>query len=175
MNHVQRGHRESGPIHHAANIPIEAHVGEVDFLGGSLALIFLVGIAKGRHVGMTIKRIVIKINLAIERKKVAALCHDKRIDFDLTAVFLDEQSKKPLDKRHQFLDLIRRQTQAKTQVPTLVITQADIGIDVDREDLLRRFRRHLLDLHAALSGSHNRILLNRAIKEHGQIEFVCDG
>ena len=67
LDHVERRHRQAGAVHHAADVPVEPHVGEVDLLGLALARVLLVGIAQLRDVGVPVERVVVEVELGVER------------------------------------------------------------------------------------------------------------
>ena len=72
LDHVERRHREARAVHHAADVAVEADVGEVDLLRLELARVFLVGVVHRGDVGMAVERVVVEVELAVERDQIAA-------------------------------------------------------------------------------------------------------
>ena len=58
------------------------------------------------------------------------------------------------------------------ELPRLERHEADARLDVDRDDLLGRLRRHFLDVHAAGGARHHHRLARGAIEHDAQIELA---
>ena len=72
VDHVERRHREARAVHHAADVAVEADVGEIDLVRRALARVLLVGIAQLRDLGVPVERVVVEVELAVEREEIAA-------------------------------------------------------------------------------------------------------
>ncbi len=123
---------------------------------------------------MAIQRVVVEVELGVECDQIAALRNDERVDLDQRSVLFDEEPHQRLEKRIEFRDPIHVETETESDLAHLIGGEPDIGIDGDREDLLRASLGNLFDLHPALGGRDDRQLLCGSIQDHRQVEFRLD-
>ena len=80
-----------------------------------------------------------------------------------------------VERRHhldELVDLRAVEADAEAELARLERHEADARIDVDADDLLRRLRRDLFDVHAAGGARHDHRLAGRAIEHDAQIELA---
>src|SRR5690606_11443096 len=80
LDGVHGGHRQARAIDEAADVAIELDVGEVELRRLDLGRVFLVDVAHRDDVGMAVERVVIEIELGIERNDGAITGEDQGID-----------------------------------------------------------------------------------------------
>ena len=72
LDDVHRRHREAGAVHHAADVAVERDVAEVVLRRLGLARVLLVRVAQLAQVGVAEERVVVEVDLGVERDQVAA-------------------------------------------------------------------------------------------------------
>jgi succinyl-CoA synthetase beta subunit len=82
LDDVHRRHGQAGPIDHAADLAIQLDVGEVVFAGFDFRRVFLVQVAQRLHVLVAVERVVVEVQLSIQRQHIAGDGRHERIDFD---------------------------------------------------------------------------------------------
>ena len=174
LAHVHGGHGQTGAVDHAADVAIQRHIVQADFVGDMLALIFLAGIAHFGGVLVPIERVVIEADLGVERHHLAVVGHDQRVDLDHAAVFLHEQVVDTADDLDQLIDLLLGHAHAEAQVTGLVGLHAGSRIDGEGQDLLGSLGGDLFDIHAAFGRANQDNALLAAVDQAAQIVFLGD-
>ena len=123
---------------------------------------------------MPVERVVVEVDLGVERDHLAVVGEDERVDLGDGAVGLLVR----LVERHDELDglLERRPLEAEAEgdLARLVGAEPRRRVDVDLDDLLGRGLGHLLDLDAALGGGHDDVHAGRAVERHADVVLVRD-
>ena len=123
---------------------------------------------------MAEERVVVEVDLGVEAKEIAGLGHHQRIDLEQAHVLLGEGAIERGDQPVALPDL------AALQPERIGDRAADMGgvagrrIDMDRDDLLRRLGRHVLDVHAAFLRGDEGDAAARPIDQAGEIELARD-
>jgi hypothetical protein len=119
-------------------------------------------------------RVVVEAQLAVEGDQAAVLGDDERVDLDQRAVQLHvELAQRP----HELFgagDARARDVQLVADLANLVGQQAHVRIEMFLVDQVRRFGRHLFDLHAALARDHQHRLGRRPVEDDAQIQLAGD-
>ncbi len=139
-----------------------------------LFFVFLCDVTHLREIGLPEERIVLDVDLCIERDDAAVFRHDQRIDLDEARIAFLDEPREPLEDSAELRHLLPGKPQAESELPDLVVLQACCGMDIDREYLLGIRARDLLDIHAAGGRRHDGYALGRPIHEKAQIELVLD-
>ena len=98
---------------------------------------------------MAEERVVVEIELGVEREQPTVGARDERIDFDQRSIGLEKgtvQASKELDGR---VDLLRLEAKREGNFARLKWLQTHARINVLLENLLRRVGGDLLNIHAA--------------------------
>src|SRR6185503_20109536 len=94
--------------------------------------------------------------------------HERRVE-------LDERAGERGEERDRLRELVlRTQAEADCEPSRLIARQADDGVDRLAEDLLRRLRRDLFDLDAALRRRHHRHAPDGAVDDDAEVELARD-
>ena len=151
---VHGRHRQPRAVDHAANVPVELDVIEVVFRGFDFERIFLVNVAQFANVWMPKQRIVIEIDLGIEREQPPIRGSDERINLQKRSVRILECLVEPCHELHGLVDLLRLEPKLKRQLARLKGLQSHAGIDVFLQYGLRILCGNLLDFHTACGRRH---------------------
>ncbi len=146
---IHRRHRKPGPVHHAADVPVKLDVIEVGFRCLHLEGVLLVEITEGSQFGMALERVIVKIHLGVERKDFPAGRDYQRVDLRQGAIHPFVCAAECRQKPDAILERIARQSQSEREGTRLIRLKSDRPIHPFAQDLLRRLRGHLLDLHPA--------------------------
>ena len=90
LDHVHGRHREARAVHEAADVAVELDVVQVELRGLDLRGILLVEVAQRDDLGMAEERVVVEVELRVERHDAAVAGDDERVDLDERAVALVE-------------------------------------------------------------------------------------
>ena len=104
---------------------------------------------------MAEQRVVVEVDLGVEREQVAAAGDDQRIDLDAATQSVSMNTLYSV--AHELvapLDLLAGRGRARRRACGPGTAEAERGIDATLEDLLGRLVRDLLDLHAAFGRGH---------------------
>ncbi len=171
---VHRGHGQAGAIHEAGDVSIEADVIQPVLGSFDFPRIFLRDIAQGGELRVTIERVVVKVELRIERQHLALRCNDERIHFHHRTIAGDERAIQTIEQLCRVFQLRRLEPKLLRQFACLMSLQPGERIDFLAQDLLGRFLRHRLDLDAAFRARHDDWRCRRAIEQNGKVNFPRD-
>ena len=90
LNDVHRGHGQAGAVDHAGDGAVELDVVERILAGLDFERIFFGSVAQGLDVGMAKERVVVEVDLGVEREELVVLGRDEGIDLEQRGVSLDE-------------------------------------------------------------------------------------
>src|SRR6185312_15996185 len=156
------------------DIPVERDVVQVVLAGPALHRVFLARIAHARQVRMAEHRVRIDVDLRVQRDELTALGDYQGIHLDQARILLHVEPIERTGNRLELRNLRAFQSQAEGDLPALVGLQARGRVDVDRQDLLRRARGHLLDVHAARGGGNERYPSPLAVQRQGNVDLPVD-
>ena len=174
LDDVHRRHRQPRAIYQTRNAAIQPNVIQTELTRCHLTRIFLSRVPHRHHILLPVERVVIKIELRIQRHHFAILRHRQRIHFDLGTVTLRIQIPQGREQLHRLIHQLAAQTKRRRQLPALIRLQSQRRIQRHRRDLLWRLLRHLFDVHPTLSRSDDRMRAVRAIKQNREIQFLVD-
>ena len=98
---------------------------------------------------MTEDRVVVEVDLAVEREELVVLGGDEGIDLQQRSVRIDVSLVKPDHELHRFIDLRWLQSEREGKLARLIGLEADRRVDISLLDSRRILRRDLFNLHAA--------------------------
>ena len=126
-------------------------------------------IAKFFQLFMAKDRVVVEVDLAVERRELAVLCGDEGIDLHQQAVGLEERLVHAHHEAHGLGDLRTFEAELERQPACLVCGEADRGIDHLLEDRVGILVRDLLDLHTAGLRGHKHDLAAGPVKHDAEV------
>src|SRR5262249_40374188 len=171
---VHRRHRQPGAVDHTRDVTVELDVIEVVFRGFDLQGGFLVEVAQLRVFVVAIERVVVEIDLRVQRVKFAVFGQQEGIDLDERGVHFDIGA---VEREHEFrgfADQLRRQAQTERQVARLERLHTDGRVDIFLQNLFGSPGRHLLDVHTAGGRSHKDQRRRGAVEQYPQIKLLLD-
>ncbi len=174
LDHVHRGHRQTGAVDHAADRAVHRHVVEVVLDGGRFGGVFLREVAHGGQVGVAELGVVVGVDLAVEGGEVAVCEDGQRVQLDQGEILLVEQLVQAKHDLDELVHLLRIQVHLEPEIAALVRLQAFDEIHHEGVDVFRRFGGHLLDVDAAVLGGDERDRLGVAIGEDREVQFLRD-
>src|SRR5215475_4562742 len=172
LDDVHRRHRQPGAVDHAGDVAVELDVVEVVFGGFDLERRFFVEVAQFGVFFVAVERVVVEIDLRVQRVKLAVFGQKEGVDFEERGVHFNER---PIEREHELrglADQLRRQAQAERQIAPLERLHPDGRIDVFLQYHFGRLGRDLLDVHAAGGRGHEDQLRHRAVEQQSQIELL---
>ena len=180
LDEIHRGHRQAGPVDHAADRAIELDEGEPGLARLAVGRILLVGIAQRLELGVPGEGGVVERHLGIQadqaldgRARRVGLANDRqRIDLDEVRVVGEHRPDEALGDRDGGLEL-PAQTHRERELARLVVEQAQHRVGVVTNDRLGLVDGHLLDLDAALGRAHQQDP-PRGPVEHGRHVVLAD-
>ena len=174
LDDVHRRHGEAGAVDHAADRAVERDVVEIVLRGFDLLGVLFGDVAQCRHVGMAEQRVVVEADLGVEADQLLVLGDDQRIHFEQAHVLLGERLVEAGEQRAHLLLQIGIEAERLGDAPHVMRADAGHRIDRDRDDLVGRVVRDLLDVHAAFGRDHDRDARGLAVEQHRQIELLVD-
>ena len=176
LDHVHRRHREARAVHHAGDVAVERDVVEI-VLGGLRARVSSScdGSRMAARSLLAEQRVVVDVDLGVERDQVAVLRHDQRIELDQRQVALENSLYSVRAMSLELGELLAGVSPSpKPSCAALVGLQARRGIDVDAQDLLGCRARHLLDVHAAGGRGDEGDALRLRSTQQRQVQLALD-
>src|SRR6266404_3097225 len=174
LDDVHGGHRQPGPVHHAADVAVELDVVEAVLRGLHVERGLLVHVAQGHDVLVAVERVVVEVELGIERDHPPVLRDHQRIDLGQRAVLLEVGPEEAQDQGHALLELLPGEAETEREVARLEGLKPQRGVRPLADDLLRMGGRHLLDLHAARLRGHDHVGAAAAVEGHREVELGGD-
>ncbi len=142
--------------------------------GLDLGRILLVQVAQRDDLGVAKERVVVEVELGIERHHASVAGDNQRVDLGERGVGRVEALVQRLEERTALRSRPIRNADARGNLVGVDVVQALRRVDVHLVDLLRRARRDLLDVHAAFRGGHQHDLLRAAVDHHADVELLFD-
>src|SRR5882724_4123360 len=175
LDDVHGRHGEPRPIDHAAHTAVQLDVVEPVLRRLDVEGRLLFGVAQGHDLLVAVERVVVEVELGVERHDPPVARHHERVDLGERAVLLEIGAEEVEDQPHAGLELLAAQTQAEGEIPRLEGLEREGRVRALADDLLRMSGRHLFDLHAAGLRSHDHVGALAAVEGHGQVELGGDG
>src|ERR1051325_4221052 len=175
LDDVHSRHREPRAVDHAGDVAVELDVVEVVLGSLYLKRLFLVEVAQVHKLFMAIERVVVKVDLRIERDEALVLRQQERIDLHQRSVHLLVGSVERLHEFRRLAHQVRRKTELEGELARLKRAKADRRVNRLLENLLGRMGRDLFYVHAARRRCHEDGSARRAVKHDAQVEFLVNG
>ncbi len=139
-----------------------------------LGRVLLVLVAQLFDVLVAEERVVVEVDLGVERDHIAGAGDDQRVDLDHRGV---ERGEGAIHAEHELVaacDLIALEAETEGEPAGVEALHAGGGIDRGAQDFLGVTGGHLLDLHAAFGRGHDGDARGLAVEEHAEIELALD-
>ncbi len=120
LHQVHGRHRQPGAVDHAADVAVQGDVVEVVLGGGRLARVFLADVAQLQQFRVPVQRVVVEVDLGIQREQVAAWRDHQRVDLDQAGVLLEEQLDQAEQDLLELLHLVAIEAQREAEAAHLV-------------------------------------------------------
>ena len=145
-----------------------------NFGGLDFVRIFFVEVAQLGEFRMAVQRVLVEIDLGVERNYAAVRGYDQRVDFRQRRIGVPESL---VQRLHQFTgigDQLIGYPDLARQGFGFVTAEPGFGIDHDLVNQFRGFLGHGFDFGAALGTGHDHDPLRGAIDDQADIEFIGD-
>ncbi len=152
LDHVEGRHGEAGTVDDAADVAVEADVGEAAVVGEGLARVFLALVAQLRDLRTAEQSVLVEAHLGVEGHDGLLLGDDQRVDLEHVGVEVAERRDRSRGSALELADDLRLGTETEGDLAGLEGLHADRGIDDDLDDRIGLAVRDLLDVHAAGGG-----------------------
>ena len=174
LDRVHGGHGQAGTVHQAADVAVQADVGQVELGSLDFSRILFVQVAVGHDLGMAEQGVAVEVELGVQGDDVALAVTVQRVDLDQGSVRVHVALVQLLADVDELRLGVFGHADTLGQFFALLGGQAGCGIDEHLDDLLGGGVGHFLDVHAAFAGSDEGHLLGAAVGHAGQVVFLLD-
>ncbi len=175
LDDVHGRHGQPGAVHHAADVAVELDVIQSVLAGFNLERVFLGDVAQLLDVLVAEERVVVEVDLGVERDQAVVLGRDQRIDFHQRSVGVEIRLVQCGEQRDRLVHQLRLEAEGEGNLARLERNQPDARLDVLLDDRVRSLGGDLLDLHAAGLRCHDQQLGLLAVEQHAEVELPVDG
>src|SRR6185437_12635455 len=172
LNDVHGRHRQPGAVDHAGHVALELDVVQPVLAGLDLERRLLVQVAQLFQLRMPVQRVVVQVDLGVERHQRVFRGQDQRVDLGQRAVERHVGARQAGHDLDRAVQRSRRQAQAKGELAGLVSFEAGIGVERGLQDRGRVLGRDLFDLHAARRRGHEHRLARPAVQHDAQVQLA---
>mmetsp|Transcript_18006 Transcript_18006/g.41354 ORF Transcript_18006/g.41354 Transcript_18006/m.41354 type:complete len:337 (+) Transcript_18006:119-1129(+) len=170
---VHRAHRESGPVDHAPDVPVESDVVQVPLPGRDLPGVLLGVIALLEDVPVPELGVVVEADLGVGRDQLAVGVLGEGVHLDHGAVLVDEEVVEGADLAGRVVPRAGH-AEAVHDGRDLLVGGARADVDGDLDDLLGTGLGQVLDGRAALAARYDERSAGRAVHEDGEVELLSE-
>src|SRR5512135_307120 len=174
LDQVHGAHRQPGAIDEAGDVAVEADVAQAALAGAQLGGVLLGHVEHRGDVGVAEQRVVVEIELAVERQDVARLGDDQGVDFGERGVLIEEELHEALEEGFALLGRLAGQAQGLADLAGLEARESEADVDRLAVDLLGRLAGDGLDLDAPLGRGHQHGTLEVAVDRHAEVQLAGD-
>jgi hypothetical protein len=175
LDHVHGGHGQTRAVDDAADLTLEADVGEIVLGGLGLARVALRGIVHVGDVAPAEHGIVVEGHLGVEGQDAVVLGDDERVDLQHRAVTIAERPVGVHDRLHGGRDLADVEAELERDLARLELLQADSRLDHDLDQGLGLVGGDFLDIHAAALRGDDPDALGLPVEDVAEVEFALEG
>ena len=136
--------------------------------------ILLVDVPQGDDLRMAEERVVVEVELGVQREHAAVLRDHERIDLDQRAVLGEIEREQVPDQADALLERVAGEAEPEREPARLEIGQPERRMRPLAEDLLRGLRGDRLDVHPARLRGHDHVGAARPVERHRQVELAVD-
>src|SRR5688572_10703055 len=174
LDDVHGGHGQTGPVHHAADVAVELYIVEAVLRRLDVERILLVDVAQLGDLLVPVEGVVVEVELRVQREHPAVLRDHQRVDLHQRAVLGEIDGEEIADERHRLLELLAGQAETEREPARLEVAEPQRRMGPLAQDLVRRPRRHLLDVHAARRGRHHHVRGAGPVERDREVELALD-
>ncbi len=120
------------------------------------------------------QRVVVEVELGVERQQLAVLGDDQRVDLDQRGILVDEQAVQTAEELIETLDLFAVEIELEAQSAALPRGQPGHRVDEHGVDLFRRRRGDFLDVHPAFRRGDDGEAFRFAIESDREVQLAGD-
>jgi hypothetical protein len=152
LDGVHGGHGQTGAIDQAADVAVQADVGQVELRGLDFGRVFFVQVAQGHDFRVAEQRVAVEVELGVQRNDVALAIAVQRVDFNQRGVGVHIALVELLADVDELRLRVGRHADGVRQSSVPALRQSGQRVDELGDDLLGRGVGHFLDVHAAFTG-----------------------
>src|ERR1700691_2243844 len=123
---------------------------------------------------MAEERVVVEVDLGVEREELVVLCGDEGIDLEERRIGVDEGAIEALEEADRLADLRGLEAEREGELARLPCPESNGGIDRLFENGSGSFRGDFFDLHAAGLRGHENQLARCAVENDAEVELAID-
>ena len=174
LDGVHRGHGQTGTVHQAANVAIQADVGQIELGSLDFGRIFLVQIAQRNDFGQAEQGVGVEVELGIQGDDVALAVAVQRVDFDQRCIGFHVALVELLEHIGSLGHRVGWHADATGDFLGLRIGQTNQGIDKHGDDFFGSGVGHFFDVHAAFAGGNERHFLGGTVGHNRHVVFFLN-
>ena len=174
LDGVHGRHGQPRAIDQAADVAVQADVGQVEFAGFYFGGVFFVQIAVGHDFGMAEQRIAVEIEFGIQRDDVALAVAVERVDLHQRSVGFHVAGVEFFAHVDELRLGVIGHAHATRQLFALGIGQAGSGVHKHLDDFFGVAVRDFFNVHPPFAGGNESHFLRAAVGYARQIVFFLD-
>ncbi len=174
LDDVHRAHRQPGTVHQTADLAVELDVRQPVLARLGLGRALFVEVTHLGQIAVSEERVVVEVDLAVERHEAAIAGDDQRIDLGQGGIGVDVGLVQAERDGAEGLPVLTAEVDGQRDVADVVVAQPDQRVDVLAHDRLWIGARDLLDLDAAFRRTDDHRPARRAIVGNAKIDLFAD-
>ena len=164
-------HRQTGTVHHTADVAFQRNIVQVEFGCFQLAFVFLGFVAQFGDFRQAVKGVAVDTDFAVHAGQRAVFADCQRVHFKQGEVVFDKRFVRAGHQFNKLVDLFVFQAQLERNFTRLARLQADQRVNGYFENFFRGFGGDFFDFHTAFGRSHECDATGRTVDHRAQIQL----